>query len=138
MATDTALCSELWAAIADQGWLGLHLPEDAGGLGLGIVDLAVVAEEMGRACVPGPFLGTVWAATLIAAANPESKHLQPLAAGESKGTVALLEPDASWDPADVQMAASKSGGWIQDHRTQDVRLRRRRGRRDRLCRPHRA
>src|SRR5579871_2655600 len=90
MATDTAFDPELWSAVADQGWLGIHLSEEHGGLGLGLVDLVVVAEEMGRACLPGPFLGTVWAATLIAAANPASKYLKPLAAGELKGAVALL------------------------------------------------
>ncbi len=109
MATDTALDSELWSEVADQGWLGLHLSDEAGGLGLGVVDMAVVAEEMGRACYPGPFLGTVWVATLVAEAKPASKYLQPLSAGERKGAVALLEPDASWDPADVQLQAVKSG-----------------------------
>src|SRR3954451_18535577 len=83
MATDTALHPELWSEIAEQGWLGLHLSEACGGLGLGMVELAVVAEEMGRACYPGPFLGTVWAATLIAEANNKSKYLPALASGES-------------------------------------------------------
>ena len=77
---------------------------------MGTVDLAVVAEEMGRACFPGPFLGTIWAATLIAEANAKSKSLNPLAAGKSKGAVALLEPDASWDPSDVQLQATKVVG----------------------------
>ena len=85
MATDTAFDPELWSAVAEQGWLGIHLSESHGGLGLGLVDLAVVAEEMGRACFPGPFLGTVWAATLVAEANAASKYLQPLVAGEAKG-----------------------------------------------------
>lgn len=109
MATDTALDPNLWAAVADQGWLGLHLDEAAGGLGLGTVDLAVVAEEMGRACYPGPFLGTVWAATLVAAAKSDSAHLEPLATGALKGAVALLEPDSSWSPADVQLKAAPAG-----------------------------
>lgn len=109
MATDTGLDPELWTEVADQGWLGIHLDEEHGGLGLGMVDLAVIAEEMGRACFPGPFLGTIWAATLIAEANPKSKLLAPLATGESRGAVALLESDASWDPADVQLQASKAG-----------------------------
>src|SRR6516225_6968270 len=99
MASDTGFDAELWSAVADQGWLGIHLSESYGGLGLGIADLAVVGEEMGRACFPGPFLGTVWGATLIAEANANSKHLPPLAAGESKCAVALLEPEASWDPS---------------------------------------
>ncbi len=110
MATDTALHPELWSELADQGWLGIHLPEASGGLGLSVVDLVVVAEEMGRACFPGPFLGTIWAATLLSAAGGKSRHLEALATGESKGAVALLEPDSSWSLADVRVAAQTSGG----------------------------
>jgi alkylation response protein AidB-like acyl-CoA dehydrogenase len=110
MATDTALHPELWSAVADQGWLGIHLAESCGGLGLGTVELAVVAEEMGRACFPGPFLGTVWAATLIAAANDKSKQLEPLATGAAKGAVALWEPEGGWSLDDVQLAATAEGG----------------------------
>ncbi len=117
MATDTALHPELWSSIAEQGWLGIHLKESSGGLGLGCVDLAVVAEEMGRACFPGPFLGTVWAATLIEAAQGNSKLLEPLATGEAKGAVALLEPEASWDPAQVALKAAKSGDGFKLHGT---------------------
>jgi alkylation response protein AidB-like acyl-CoA dehydrogenase len=113
MASDTAFDAELWSAVADQGWLGIHLSESNGGLGLGLVDLVVVAEEMGRACFPGPFLGTVWAATLIAEANAASKSLQSLTAGESKGAVALLEPDASWDPSEVRLQAKPDGKGYQ-------------------------
>src|SRR5262245_10258644 len=93
MATDTALDPKLWSAVADQCWLGIHLPESAGGLGLGTVDLAVVSEEMGRACFPGPFLGTIWAATLIHETGAKSQYLEPLATGEKKGAVAFLEAD---------------------------------------------
>ena len=48
-----------WKELGALGWLGLHLPEEHGGSGYGLVELAVVAEEMGRACAPGPFLPTV-------------------------------------------------------------------------------
>jgi len=113
MSTDTAACPQLWSEVAEQGWLGIHLGEEHGGLGLGMVDLAVVAEEMGRACFPGPFLGTVWAATLLAEAAPQSKYLEALTTGEQKGAVALLEPEASWDPADVRLQAVKSGAGYQ-------------------------
>jgi alkylation response protein AidB-like acyl-CoA dehydrogenase len=109
MATDTALDPKLWSEVADQGWLGLHLDEAAGGLGLGAVELAVVAEEMGRACYPGPFFGTVWAATLIAQANASSPHLEPLTSGAVKGAVALLEAESSWNPADVRVKVTPSG-----------------------------
>jgi alkylation response protein AidB-like acyl-CoA dehydrogenase len=113
MTGEPAFDAELWSALADQGWPGIHLSEASGGLGLGAVDLAVVAEEMGRACFPGPFLGTVWAATLIAEANPSSKHLPSLTAGESKGAVALLEADASWNPSAVRMQAKPDGKGYQ-------------------------
>ncbi len=110
MATDTALDAKLWSTVADQGWLGIHLDESHGGLGLGTVDLAVVAEEMGRACFPGPFLGTVWAATLLSAAGGKSKFLEPLTTGAAKGAVALLEADGSWNPDHVQLKATAAGG----------------------------
>jgi alkylation response protein AidB-like acyl-CoA dehydrogenase len=112
MATPTGLHPELWSAVAEQGWTGIHLPEAVGGLGLGTVELAVVAEEMGRACFPGPFLGTVWAATLAAAAGGKSKHAKALATGEAKGAVALVEPNCGWDAAELVLKAkSDSGGY---------------------------
>jgi alkylation response protein AidB-like acyl-CoA dehydrogenase len=113
MAGDTAFDAGLWSAVAEQGWPGIHLSESTGGLGLGIVDLAVVGEEMGRACFPGPFLGTVWAATLVAEANATSKYLKSLTAGEAKGAVALLESDASWDLAEIRLQAKQGGKGYQ-------------------------
>ena len=47
---------ELHRKMAEQGWTGLLIPEAHGGLGLGMLDMAVLLEEMGRAVVPGPFL----------------------------------------------------------------------------------
>jgi alkylation response protein AidB-like acyl-CoA dehydrogenase len=49
----------VWAAMADQGWLAIELPEDDGGLGLGMVELAVLCEEIGRRLVAAPFLPTI-------------------------------------------------------------------------------
>jgi len=54
-----------WQQLVDLGWLGLHLPEDVGGSGYGLAELAVVLEELGRACAPGPFLPTVLASAVI-------------------------------------------------------------------------
>jgi alkylation response protein AidB-like acyl-CoA dehydrogenase len=112
MATDTAFDDGLWRAMADQGWTGLIIPEEHGGLGLSLVDLIAVTEEMGRACLPGPFLSTLWAAALIDRAGSEGQrkqYLEPIAAGDLKATVALLEEDADWNPAAVQMSAEKNG-----------------------------
>jgi len=55
-----------WAELAGQGWLGLHVPEDDGGQGYGLLELAVVLEELGRAAAPGPFLPTALAAAIVA------------------------------------------------------------------------
>jgi alkylation response protein AidB-like acyl-CoA dehydrogenase len=111
MATDTAYDSALWEAIADQGWTGLLIPEEYGGLGLGLVELAAVAEEMGRACLPGPFLSTVWASALILHSDNEdlrARYLQAIAAGQMRATVALLESSADWNPAAVKLQATRT------------------------------
>jgi alkylation response protein AidB-like acyl-CoA dehydrogenase len=92
MATDTADDRALFSAAADQGWTSLIIPETYGGLGLGTVDLAVVAEEMGRACMPGPLFATIFASAAILHAGTEEqkrKWLEPIAAGEMRATVAL-------------------------------------------------
>ncbi|MEW1998912.1 acyl-CoA dehydrogenase [Streptomyces coelicoflavus] len=74
--------------LAEQGLLGLHLPEDAGGAGYGLVELAVVTEELGRAMAPGPFLPTTLASAVLHAAGHRT-HLAALASGTSVGAVAL-------------------------------------------------
>ncbi|MER3452553.1 MAG: acyl-CoA dehydrogenase, partial [Acidimicrobiia bacterium] len=57
---------ELWSTIAALGWAGLLIPEEHGGAGLGMVDLVVVQEEMGRLPMPGPYLSSAVMATLAA------------------------------------------------------------------------
>ncbi|HEY7485572.1 MAG TPA: acyl-CoA dehydrogenase [Streptosporangiaceae bacterium] len=58
-----------WGALADQGLLGLHLPEEDGGQGFSLVELAIAVEEFGRALAPGPYVPTVLAGAIIAAAG---------------------------------------------------------------------
>ncbi len=113
MGTETAHDEGLWREMAEQGWTGLVVPEAEGGLGLGLVETAAVAEEMGRACLPGAFLSTLFAAALIGRAGSEgqrAKYLGPIAAGELKATVALLEEGASWDVDAVKVGAARAGG----------------------------
>jgi alkylation response protein AidB-like acyl-CoA dehydrogenase len=88
---DTGITPELWAKIVDLGWTGLLVPEDRGGLGLGLLDAVVVQEEMGRALFPGPFFSSAIAATLAARALGLDAQLEALAAGTQRGTIALDE-----------------------------------------------
>jgi len=67
---------------------------------------------MGRACLPGPFLSTLWAAALIERAGNEGQrkqYLEPISAGEMRATVALLEETADWNPDAVELRAEKTG-----------------------------
>jgi alkylation response protein AidB-like acyl-CoA dehydrogenase len=81
-----------WNDLAALGWLGLHLPEEHGGSGFGIPELVIVIEELGRAVAPGPFVPTVIASAVIAAAAPvdvQARLLPGLADGSVIGAVAL-------------------------------------------------
>ena len=83
---------ELWDDIINLGWLGLHIPEEHGGSGYSLEELVVVVEELGRAVAPGPFVPTVIASALIAAAGDEAtkaRLLPGLADGSVFAGVAL-------------------------------------------------
>ena len=83
---------EFWAELAELGWLGLHLPEDVGGSGYGIDEAVIVVEELARAVAPGPFVPTVIAGAVIAAAGDDdlkARVLPGLADGSTVGAVAL-------------------------------------------------
>jgi alkylation response protein AidB-like acyl-CoA dehydrogenase len=76
MATAEAMTPEFWAQLAEQGWLGINFAEEDGGSGLGLVDLVVLMEEMGRAVMPGPYLATVLlgGAAIRAAGSPMQRQ----------------------------------------------------------------
>lgn len=61
----------VWKELADQGWLGLHVAEEHGGQGFGLLELAVVLEELGAALAPGPLLPTVVVAAVLERAGTE-------------------------------------------------------------------
>jgi alkylation response protein AidB-like acyl-CoA dehydrogenase len=85
-----------WGELAALGWLGLHLPEADGGSGFGLLELAIVVEEMGRVVAPGPFLPTVLASAVIAEAGTPAQRgrwLPGLASGELVGAVGLAGSD---------------------------------------------
>ena len=95
--------SSLRAGLAGQGLLGLHLPEPLGGQGFGLPELAIAAEELGRALLPGGFLPTVLASAVLAQAGGDELTglVKDLAAGTLTGAVGLatgLRADGAGPP----------------------------------------
>jgi alkylation response protein AidB-like acyl-CoA dehydrogenase len=104
---------EQWSAIAELGWPGLLVPEAAGGLGLGLVDMTVVMEEMGRIPLPGPFFSSAVLATLAARRLGADDLLRGLASGELRGTVALEESGHASPVERVRARARRRGAtWV--------------------------
>jgi alkylation response protein AidB-like acyl-CoA dehydrogenase len=107
---------DLWAQACELGWPGIALPEDRGGAGYGLLELAILAEELGRAAVTLPLLSS-YAATLPllwAGSDALQAHwLPPLAAGDSIAALALVEPGGGDErtPPDV-VARAAGDGWL--------------------------
>jgi alkylation response protein AidB-like acyl-CoA dehydrogenase len=80
-----------WTGLAEQGLLGLHLDEEHGGQGFGLLELAVAVEELGRAVAPGPFLPTVLASAAISVSSNAKAHelLAGLADGSRTAALSL-------------------------------------------------
>jgi alkylation response protein AidB-like acyl-CoA dehydrogenase len=99
--------------MADLGILGLPFPEEYGGMGLGMVDQAIILEEMGRVAYPGPyFAGVVLAGTTILASGDEkaiARYLPGIATGELTATVAFLEDNIDWGPGAIGLRATADG-----------------------------
>ncbi len=108
--TGTAYDADMWRKLAEQGFTGVIIPEEHGGMGLGKVELVLLMEEAGYALLPGPFFSTVaLAAPVIDAlgtAAQKKKYLEPIASGRSRSTVALVEANGSWDVSSLQLSAT--------------------------------
>jgi alkylation response protein AidB-like acyl-CoA dehydrogenase len=102
----------LYRGLAEMGVLGAAIPEEYGGVGLGHLELCVVAEELGRALAPVPVSSSIYLAAecLVLAGSEAQKQawLPKLAAGEAVGTLALHEGQGRTTPASI--AASVKGG----------------------------
>ncbi len=102
---------ELHRKMAALGWTGLLVPEKFGGLGLGLLDMALLLEEMGRAVLPGPFLFSAALATLALMRGGSSAQkkawLPRLASGEAIGSLAFLEASDRLDAAGISLKARK-------------------------------
>jgi len=103
----------LWKEMADLGWVGIPFPEEVGGAGLGLSELAVVLEALGRTLAPEPFLSTVLLAgqALRLGGSPvqQKEWLPPLAAGDAIWTLAHQEPRSRFELHHVETRATPSG-----------------------------
>jgi len=114
--TDPGFDEKTWARLAEMGLLGLPFAEEDGGMGAGPVEVAIVAEEIGRVLAPEPFIETVvLAGGLIAAAGtPEQKGelLGGISEGATIAVFAHAEPGTRWTPTAEGVTATQSGdGW---------------------------
>jgi alkylation response protein AidB-like acyl-CoA dehydrogenase len=103
---------EQWGQLVELGWPGVIVPEESDGLGLGAVELVVIAEEMGYALAPSPWFSTTAATLLLLAAGSAEQRerwLGPLARGEARGTVAVWDEHAGWAPDHSEVEPSSDG-----------------------------
>ena len=109
----TGTTTALWTVLVDLGWTGLLIPAEHGGSGSGLSEMCIVAEQMGRIPLPGPFFSSSVAATLAARALGATGLLGDLAAGERRGTVAVGE-QGHGDPLGTvrTRARRKNAGWV--------------------------
>ena len=102
----------LWQGLAEMGFLGAAIPEEYGGLGLGYLELCVIAEELGRAIAPVPVSSSIFlVAEILKAAGTEAQKrswLPRLASGEVIGTLAAIEGMGGGRPSTIK--AQVSGG----------------------------
>jgi alkylation response protein AidB-like acyl-CoA dehydrogenase len=103
----------LWRRMAELGWPGLLVAPEHGGSDGSLLDVVLLVEEMGYACLPGPFVTSAIVATSLVtaagSADQQKRILPELATGERIATLALIEESGSSDPADVALACSVPG-----------------------------
>ncbi|MBL7211346.1 MAG: acyl-CoA/acyl-ACP dehydrogenase [Desulfobacteraceae bacterium] len=107
--------SELWNKMAELGWMALVIPEEYEGVGGTLLDLTIMLEEMGGACLPGPFFPTAVSCLGIMEAGDEGQmkeFLPRIGAGELILTLALTEPlNTRYDPFLIATRAERK----EDH-----------------------
>jgi len=112
--TDTGCTDELWKKMADMGWLGVIIPEEYGGTGNPLTSAGVLFEVLGRGPLPGPYFSSAILGALIvmeAGTEEQKKGILPdVVSGQKILTMALTEPEYSWEPSSVQVTATASNG----------------------------
>ncbi len=108
----------IWDALMDLGLGGIMVPEEHGGLGLGLLDLAVITEPIGRYAAPGPFFDHALATlAIVMAGSAEQKvrWLPDMASGKMRGTIALAEAKGIWSAESWTLAAGAALSGKKNH-----------------------
>lgn len=112
---DCSYDAALWRGMAELGWTGVSIPEQYGGVGLGQLELCVIAEELGRSLAPTPFASSVYLATeallQFGSEAQKERYLPGLATGERVGTFALAEGRGA--PTANTLATRSDGGKLR-------------------------
>jgi alkylation response protein AidB-like acyl-CoA dehydrogenase len=114
-ASDDGTDASGWTEMAELGWTGLALPEEWGGQGLGIVDLAVLFEEMGYALAPSPLLSNTVAGLALSFCGSDDQRerfLRPLAEGRLRGTPALWDAGSPGTIGEFTLEAKADGDGV--------------------------
>jgi acyl-CoA dehydrogenase len=110
--TTAAYDKSLWQQAGELGWIATHIPQEYGGLGWGYLELAVIAEELGRSLAPIPFSSSVYMATeailMAGSAEQKERYLPKLATGELIGTLAMAEGQGLYDSSDMACNVSNN------------------------------
>ena len=107
----TGFDTNAWLEMAELGWMAIPVPVQFNGLGLGLVDLLVIAEEFGRTAQSGPLLSTLAIATLLseqATVEQQSRWLTKIATGECVATWAHVD-SGGWGPDEVALHTEPRG-----------------------------
>ncbi len=121
-ASATGHSPELWQKMAELGWTGMFVPQEYGGAGMSLLEVAILFEEVGRAAFDSPLFATTFATLVLlegGSAEQKSGLLPRVAAGEAVLTVAVAEEEAAYEPAAVRLAAQREPG---DYRLDGTKL----------------
>lgn len=106
---------ELWEEMANLGWLGLAFPQKYSGGGMSFLDLSVLLEKMGYACLPAPFLTTVVLGGLpimdTGTEKQKEQYLPKIAGGKLISGLALIEPSLGYEPGAIAVEATRDGDY---------------------------
>lgn len=113
-ASELGFSREMWRQMAEMGWLGINLPTDWGGLGMGTVDLMILMRELGRHICPSPFLSTaVIAGEAIARAGTDAqrqRYIEQIVGGELIVAFAYQEFTRTFHPGAITLDALVADG----------------------------